>query len=293
MKKGYLYIIATAFLFSTAEIASKLVANQINPFQLVFLRFLIGGMFLLPFAIVDIKKRKLKLGVGDFLFFALTGFLGVTVSMSIFQFSLLFSKASAVAVIFSTNTIFTALLAVLILKEKFTKNAALAIALGVAGIASMLYPFALGNDLAGLALSLAAAVTFALYGIVGTKRVAKYGGFILNSFSFLAGVLLTLPIMGLAHTPLVSGINSGNIFVVIYYGIVVTGIGYFCYLTAMKETSAIETSAVFFIKPALAPALALLVLGDAIKTNVLFGIVFIAAGAFIMFWKRLRSVKNP
>jgi drug/metabolite transporter (DMT)-like permease len=69
----------------------------------------------------------------------------------------------------------------------------------------------------------------------------------------------------------------------------VTGLGYFFYLSAMKETSAIETSAVFFIKPALAPLLALAILGEALKANVFVGMAFIAASAFVMFRKRFSA----
>lgn len=286
MKKGYLYIAATAFLFSTAEIAAKMVANQLNPFQLVFLRFLIGGVFLLPFALLDVKKRKLKLGANDWLFFALTGFLGVAVSMSLFQLSLMYATASAVAVLFSTNTIFTSLFAVLVLKERFTWSAALAIALGLTGVAFIVNPFSLSPDVTGMALAVASAMLFALYGVVGTSRVAKYGGFILNSFSFLMGVLMMLPVMLLCGAPVLAGVNRSNVLIVLYMGVFVSGLGYLCYLSAMKETSAIETSAVFFIKPALAPLLASAVLGDIIGLNLVYGIALIVAGAVVMFWRK-------
>ena len=292
MKKGYLYIVATAFLFSTAEIASKMIDPPLNPFQLVFLRFLIGGLFLLPFAVVEIRKRKLRLGVRDWLFFALTGFLGVVVSMSVFQLALLYSDASVVAVIFSVNTVFTSVFAVLVLKERFTANAGAALALGLIGVTAMLYPFTAGANLLGIVLSLASAAVFALYGVIGTKRVARYGGYILNSFSFLAGVVMMLPVMAVAGAPVFDGLTWSNLPVVLYYGIFVTGLGYFCYLSAMKETSAIETSAVFFIKPALAPVLALLTIHEAIKLNKLLGIVLIVAGAFILFWRRITQRKK-
>lgn len=292
MKKGYLYIAATALLFSTAEIASKMVASQLNPYQLVFLRFLIGGVFLLPFALMDIKKRALKLGWKDLGFFALTGFIGVAVSMSIYQLSLMHASASAVAVIFSTNTIFTSLFAVVVLKERFTWSTALAIALGLIGVAFILNPFSMNPDLLGMGLALLSSVLFALYGVIGTSRVAKYGGFILNSFSFLAGVLMMLPVMLLCGVPVVAGVNRGNIITVLYMGIFVTGLGYLCYLSAMKETSAIETSTVFFIKPALAPLLAMAVLGDTVGMNFLYGIVLIVAGALVMFRRKLAGRKN-
>ncbi len=295
MNKGYLFIAATAFLFSTAEIASKFVAGRLDPFQLVFLRFLVGGLFLLPFALSEMKRRGLRLGLNDWLYFALTGFLGVTVSMSLFQLALVYASASVVAVIFSVNTVFTSLFAVLLLKERFTWKSAAALVLGLSGVGAMLVPFIGGAGAIGIFLSLFSAAVFSLYGVISTRRVARYGGFILNSISFLAGVVLLLPFMLALGKPIVAGLDWSTLPVVLYYGVFVTGLGYFCYLSAMKETGAIKTSAVFFIKPALAPVLAWVALNEAIGASKLVGMVLIVAGALMLFWRRLSETTkdNP
>lgn len=292
MKRGFLYIAATAFLFSTMEIASKLIVNEIDPFQLVFLRFLVGGLFLLPFALVDVRRQGLKLGPRDLLFFVGVGFLGVTASMSLFQAALLYAKASVVAVVFSCNTIFTSLFAVLILKERFSWRSAVAIGLGLVGVVVILNPLNMNPDFRGIALACASAVLFALFGVIGTTRVGRYGGFVLNSFSFLAGVVLLLPFLLLTHRPLVAGIDGGNIWVLLYLGVFVTGIGYACYLTAMRRTSAIETSAVFFIKPALAPLLAWAILGERPTVGMAAGVVAIVLGAGLLFRGRQAAAQK-
>ena len=52
MKKAYGFVVLTAFLFGTMEVACKVAGNQLDPFQLTFIRFAIGGLILLPFATV-------------------------------------------------------------------------------------------------------------------------------------------------------------------------------------------------------------------------------------------------
>jgi threonine/homoserine efflux transporter RhtA len=131
--------------------------------------------------------------------------------MSVFQAALLWAKASVVAVVFSTNTIFTALFAVLILREKFSWGAGAAIVMGLVGVACIMNPFAMSPDWRGIGMSLGSAVLFALYGVLGTRRVARYGGFIMNSASFLIGAVLMLPFMLLFRVPVVAGIDSGNL----------------------------------------------------------------------------------
>ena len=54
-KKEVLYIILTALLFSTMEVALKVAGNDLDPFQLTFIRFFMGGLFLLPFALKEMK----------------------------------------------------------------------------------------------------------------------------------------------------------------------------------------------------------------------------------------------
>ncbi|MGE5627617.1 MAG: EamA family transporter, partial [Solirubrobacterales bacterium] len=84
-----------------------------------------------------------------------------------------------------------------------------------------------------------------------------------------------------ANVPLIYGISTSNILTVIYLGVVVTGLGYLFYFMAMEETSASTASVVFFIKPALAPLLALIIIGESISINTLYGMALILLGSFI------------
>jgi len=72
----------------------------------------------------------------------------------------------------------------------------------------------------------------------------------------------------------------------------VTGLGYSFYILAMEETSASTTSIVFFIKPALAPILALIILKEAIALNTIIGISLIVIGCVINFTTTSRLAKN-
>ena len=78
----------TAFLFGTMEVALKLTGSALDPFQLTFLRFLIGGLVLLPFAVGQMKRRQVRLTGHDILILAGVGLIGVTISMSLFQLSI-------------------------------------------------------------------------------------------------------------------------------------------------------------------------------------------------------------
>ncbi len=280
---GFICILVTALAFSTMEIAGKTIADQINPFQMTLIRFLIGGLFLLPFAWRELRRRQLQLTAGDIGFIFLTGAVGIGISMSFFQLAIKQTSAAVVAVIFSTNPIFTIPLAALFFKEKLTKVRLVGFILSLVGIVLIFNPFTKAAEPLGMLLALAAAITFSLYTVTGRLRLEKLGGLILNSFSFLAGCLLLLVALLLFRQPIISGITGANLPTLLYLGIFVTGIGYLCYFSAMKYTSVITASIVFFIKPALAPILAFFLLDEKIDLFMAGGILLIMAAAIFIF----------
>lgn len=281
MKKGYLYIILSAFIFSTMELVSKMIASIINPYQLTFVRFLIGGLILLPFAIKDIRKQSITFKKDDYKFFATAGLLCIAVSMSFFQLAVVYTKASTVAIVFSTNPIFTVPLAYLILKENVSKKMILSLVTSVIGIIFIFNPLNLSPDFKGISLAFLAAFTFSLYSVFSKPKIEKYGGTVLTCFTFIFGDIIMLFILITFRIPIISGINLSNLPHLIYLGVIVTGIGYVVYFAAMKHTSAVATSIMFFIKPALAPLLSFIILGENIPINTLIGMFFILVGSYI------------
>ena len=82
MKKVVTYIILTAFLFGTMEIALKIAGSTFDSIQLTFLRFLIGGLVLAPFGVAEIRKDNIKITKGDWLWLLLVGIMGIAISMA-------------------------------------------------------------------------------------------------------------------------------------------------------------------------------------------------------------------
>lgn len=301
MKKGYLFIFLATFLFSTMEIALKLTAGNFNAVQLTFLRFFIGSLVLMPFALRQLKQKNISLGAGDFAFFALTGLICVNISMILYQMAVLYAPASTVAVLFSCNSVFLVLFAFLLLGEKIRLNTAVCIVLSLIGMAVMINPFHFSGGAAGTALALAAAVTFALYSTVGRAKSGCFGGIVLTCFTFLFGCAEMLALIFLTHlravafflrraglgqfanVPVFSGISLSSLPGLAYVGIFVTGCGFAFYFLAIETAGAAKAALVFFCKPVLAPLLSLAVLGEAITPQMVAGIVLIVVGSFVTF----------
>lgn len=301
--RGYLCIVLATLLFSSMEIALKTIAGRFNALQLNFLRFFVGGLFLLPFAINSLKRRGAAIVARDWAFFALSGLTCVVASMTLYQLSIQYCAASIVAILFSCNPVFMIPLAAIFLKERVRGYTAASMALSVAGMACILNPLGTRPNASatGIALVLGAAAFFAVYGVMGKARGGRLGSIAVTAFSFIAGsaellVLIlasriptissALRAAGLgsfADIPLLSGLDLGILPILAYIAFGVTGIGFAAYLMAIESTSAATASLIFYIKPALASILAFLILGEAIAPSTLAGIALIAIGSAVAF----------
>lgn len=283
MKKVVVYIIISATLFSTMEVVLKIAGNHLDAFQLTFIRFLIGGLFLLPFALLEIRKNHTVITKKDLLHMLAMGVVCICISMVFFQLGVENSKASTAAVIFCINPMFTMLFAHFITEEKLNRIKVIALTIGLVGILFMINPLNIepGNTFLGISYTILAAVTFGLYSAMGRTSIRRLRGITQTSFSFLFGSVVMVPILLIMDRPILSGISAENIGMVLYIGIMVTGFGYLFYFLAMGASDAATASIVFFVKPAMAPIIAVIALHEVIGINGFIGILLIFAGSYI------------
>lgn len=281
--KVYIGVIMAAFLFGTMEIALKIAGSSIDSFQLTAVRFFIGGLLLLPFAIKEMRDNDIRLDIKQFLYLGLVGIICIPVSMLIFQIGVLKSNAATASVLISMNTLFTLIFARMIDNEKISRNKIIAIFVGIIGALFMIKPWDMqeGNTVLGVVLVLIGAAAFGLYTVMGKKATDQVGIFVQTSFSFIEGSIVLAVINLIIGKPIIAGINMDNILPVLYVSVFVTGLGYLFYFIAIKYSNAVTGSVTFFIKPAIAPILAVLILHESIYWNSIVGIILVLVASFV------------
>lgn len=279
-KQSYLFVLLTAFAFGTMEIALKIAGNTFTALQLTFLRFLIGGLILLPFALKDLKQRAYRLTPGDWGYLLALGVINICFSMTLFQIGVMMTNASLAAVIISINPVFTMLFAHFIVHDYFTRKKAVVLILSLIGLVIVANPENLihGTGVQGVLTVLAASIGFGFYTALGKKRVNQIGGLTQNSFSFLLGSVVEFLILLFRGEPILSGITVHSVWVLLYVGVVVTGFGYVCYMKAIELSNPSTASITFFIKPIVAIALSALILSEPITWNMVVGTLLILIG---------------
>lgn len=310
MKKGYGYIAVAVIMFTSFEVVLKFIAGQINPVQLTLCRFAIGFIFLLPVALHNLKKREKQLDRKTMAYFALLGLIGIALCMPILQMAVSYTNSSVAAVMFSCNPVFVTFLAFFLLKEPIKPRHIAALALEILGTVVIISPWNTKLNMMGVALALLSTLLFSLYGVMGKRKVAEFGGAVVTCFSFFFGSLIVLALILLSHIPVVAqmfqsiGLNSfanipvlagytwENLPYVLFVSVGVAGIGFCAYFLAMEYQPASVVSLVYFFKPALSPLLAWWVHGEEIAPNMLVGVILIVFGSLCSIIPGLLEAKR-
>jgi drug/metabolite transporter (DMT)-like permease len=294
MKKGLFYILLTAIVFTTLEPVSKLISTQINPFSITFTRFFIGGAILLPFSIAKVKRNDIQLDKKDYLNMTLLGVLCICISMALLQYAVLKADSPAlIAIIFSSNSVFTILFSAIILKDRITLTKSAAIFLCIAGVL-ICTDFSSQSNMNSVILAALSALTFSLYTVLSKKFMKKVSGIIQTGYSFFIGSIILLLFLLIMRVEVINSVNLGNIGHLLYLGIFVTGIGYWSYFKAMEKASAMAASLVFFIKPILTPFAAFFINGIAPSGRVFIALALVVSGSYLATAgkEKLHNVNN-
>ena len=275
-------ILIAAFAFATMEAVLKLAAAGLDSMQLTAVRFLIGGLVLLPFGLAEKRRKGVTLTMRDHWWLLLLGVVCIPVSMMLFQVGVVHSNASTASVLFCINPLFTMVLAHFFANERMTKRKGIAFVISLGGIFMMMRPWDIqkGNSFYGLTLMLLAALTFSIYTIMGKRTLARIGNTLQTSLSFLYGAAVLFVIMLFMKRPILTGLAE-NWLAVLYIGVVVTGIGYLAYFKAIEYSDATTGSITFLIKPAIAPFIAMILLVEHMLWNSYAGLILILAASLL------------
>jgi drug/metabolite transporter (DMT)-like permease len=280
---GYAALLMAIVLFSTIEVAVKMIQETIPPLRLAAIRFILTGLILLLPAARQLAMRQHPFTWADAGVLIGLGLVGVTLAISFYHTALHYLQANVGAIVFSANPVFVAVFAPKLLGEKMTGRRMIAMALGLAGIAVLALNRGTGGPgwVRGILLMTVAQAAFALYSVLSRKYMPRFGAIVITAFAGLIGGALIL---------LLSWATEGYPFVALslktwgrlfYITIVATVIPYLLFFYGLVQTGAARGSMFFFLKPVLASAFAYAVLRETLTSGMIAGAALIV-GALAM-----------
>ncbi len=301
-RSGYLYVTGAVVLFSTIEVVSKYIQSggegraPVGSVQVAMLRFLLGAaaiFLLLPlrgqqhFALSALRESGLRI--------AALGAVGVFLTFFLLHEGISRTSASAAAVIFSMNPVFTALIAAAALRERLGAAGWLGVLVGLLGAFAAVTDFQFTDifsrgDFLGGMMVLGAAATWSVYTVYGKRFSERYGSLAVSFLTTACGSLLLAALITIkGGWGEMASYGPRDWWWLIYLGTVTVGLGYFLYFEGMSRVAASRGASLFYLKPVLALLFAHLFLGEAVSSRLLAASLLVACGILLVTLPRERS----
>ncbi|MBO4902091.1 MAG: EamA family transporter [Lachnospiraceae bacterium] len=278
-RKSLGIFISSMLIFGTVGVLRRYI--PLSSALLAFSRGILGGLFLLVFALIRKKEAWEKIPTGVFVRLLITG------AMIGINWILLFEAYNHTTVAVATLCYYmeptiVMLLSPLIFRERLTGKKALCAAVSIIGM--VLVSGVIGDggaqagNLRGIALGLGAAFFYSGV-VIMNKKTPGIDPFRRTTVLLLSAGLVMLPYLLLTDGFRGEGANAVSVLLLLVLGIVHTGIAYAMYFGSMDGLN-VQTIAVFsYIDPVSALLFSALLLREPLSITGIIGAVLIIGSA--------------
>ena len=285
----YFLMLIASFFWAIGHPLGRIITQSIHPFQIGTITLSTGFLGLLLFMTITGRIKLIKkLHYRDVLISLGLGVFGFFFYQMLTFSALARIPASMNAVLVSINVVFIALLAALILKERIRPIRIMGIALAFCGVVLVTFNrgFNFGGtgsiDLLGIAFSLLAALSFALYSVIGKKVLVTNDPLIIALIALFSGaVLLTTLTASTVGFSEIANADWSTLGILIFLGLTMIAISYPLWFTCLKRLPASHVSIYIYITPIFAVILSLIILGERFSWLFWVGGALILGGIFI------------
>jgi len=235
-----LLMVAVMCLWGSTFVVTKETIVEIPPLTLAFIRVSIGALVLAPFALY--RHRRAPPGQSlPWLAIAQLGFIGVAFYYTAFNLGMSRTSASQGALVQSCIPAMTALVAVVLLRERASRTRLAGIALSIVGVLVIFSGSAAGHagaSLSGNVLIFASVIAWGVYTSIA-KRIADFDSVVVTACIIGCGALMLLPLAlfesGTADFPMLTARGWAGMF---YLGALASGIAFLVYNYSLRYMEA-------------------------------------------------------
>ncbi len=280
-------LIYIAFAISILAWASSFAAIRVSleaysPGHVILARLLIGSILLGIYALVTKIRLPKREDLPVIIFLGLCGF-------TIYQIGLAFGEvtvsAGVASLLNSFIPVFTALIAVIFIKEKITLMGWLGIIIGFIGVVIILLGQGIDLQFAiGALFVLISTLSESFYFVFQKPYLGKYSSIELTSYTIWAGTLLTL-IFAPGFIPAVRSAPTPATLSLVYLGVVPTVLAYLTWNYALARVPASMATTILYTLPVAAIIIAWFWIAEVPSLVSIFGGVITLAGVIAVNWK--------
>jgi drug/metabolite transporter (DMT)-like permease len=274
-------------LWGLSFVATKAVLREISPITLITTRFFMGTLLL--WAILFLRGRTQRIPLTEWRWLVLMGFIGIFVHQMLQAHGLKLTSAVNTGWLIGLTPIWSAILAALMLRERFGSVKIFGLLLGFIGAllviskgqlsASMLALPATRGDL----LILLSTFNWALYSVIGHPTIKRLGPLRATAGAMLAGWLMLLPFFIAEKGWSEFGqLTSTGWLATAFLGIGCSGLGYLFWCGALERIDASAVASFLYVEPLVTFAAAVVLLGEPFRLLTVFGGFILLIGVLLV-----------
>ncbi|MDC3146794.1 DMT family transporter [Alphaproteobacteria bacterium] len=269
-------LIVAALIWGTAFVAQTTGMEHIGPLTFTNLRFLIGGLIVLPLAIKEIQNFKKSLNKKLIIIILLTG-LSLLMGTYLQQYALQYTKIGNAAFLTILYVPFVPIISRFILKKRIHWSIWVSVSICLVGS----YYLTVGNSFeAQFAdfLVVVCAIFFALHCILIDEYFEIVNApFTLATSQFLLCFLYSLPFVFMFEDPSLKGIYM-ELFELLYVGVMSSGIAYTLQIFGQRYVKPSTAAITFSLEGVFGSLAAWIILSQMLTTTQIFGCFLILLG---------------
>ena len=283
--KVYALMLVMVLTWSFNFVIAKIALRELAPEVVVSLRTPLSGLFILPLYLWRKRGVTRTWPRRDLMTLLGLGLLGVVGNQVLFVLGLGRTSVAHASLAVALTPISVLGIAALAGQEQITARKLAGMAIAVAGVAALQIGRAGGGrgpTLAGDLIVLLSGTVFATYAVFGKAVSTRYGSLTSNTFAYAGGGLAMLPVTAwLATRHDLTHVSAAAWLAVVYMAVFPAVIGYLIFYYALQRLPASRVSAFSYFQPALATALAFLILGERPGAGFALGGVLVLSGVLL------------
>lgn len=293
---SWFFLVLANTLWAASYVAAKFALQDVSLNMMLALRMGIAALLLLPLLIVRRKQLNLtRQAIPQLLLLALVGF----VLNKLLEYGgLALTTASDVALLITSESIFTVALAMLILRERVRPLTGFALLLGFFGVYLIVERSLIPNipagggvwRIVGDLLVVLALLVEAFYTIRGKVLLVKYSPLLITAASIVVSMLFWTPVAG--WELLTTGWHQPGLVAwlsIFWMGIMSTAVAYLMWFHGLAKVDGSVAASTLFIQPLLGTVLAIVLLHDQLTPMTVIGGIFIIVSVYLISFKATSS----
>ena len=286
---SWLLLILANVLWACSYVAAKYVLRDISANMMNALRMVIAAMVLLPLLIA--RRKDLNLTRRDLPQLAVLAIIGIVLAKTFEFWGLAFSSASDVALLITSESIFTAVLSWLLLRERFKFLTVFALLLGMFGVYLIVERSLVPNipsgggalRILGDVLVIVGLICEAFYTVRGKSLLVKHPPLLITAAAIVGSALVWIPIAG--GEILYGGWHPLSITAWLGLGwlaIMSTVVAYLAWFKGLEKIEGSAAASTLFVQPLLGTILAIVLLNDQILPTTILGGLLIIVSVYLI-----------